>query len=78
MFVHKVPTSLMAIETNNNIIGYTTNAHNRLLSSGGSSGGRILQWFLIAHECSKLIHDSRRGSTASAERQPSRARVRRW
>ncbi|KAH7028573.1 amidase signature domain-containing protein [Macrophomina phaseolina] len=34
-----VPTSLMALETNNNIIGYTTNAHNRLLSSGGSSGG---------------------------------------
>jgi len=34
-----VPTSLMAIETNNNIIGYTWNAHNRLLSSGGSSGG---------------------------------------
>ncbi|EME85207.1 uncharacterized protein MYCFIDRAFT_54362 [Pseudocercospora fijiensis CIRAD86] len=34
-----VPSSLMAIETNNNIIGYTTNAHNRLLSSGGSSGG---------------------------------------
>lgn len=34
-----VPTSLMAIETNNNIIGYTKNAHNRLLSSGGSSGG---------------------------------------
>ncbi|KAL4965404.1 amidase signature domain-containing protein [Aspergillus stella-maris] len=34
-----VPTSLMAIETNNNIVGYTTNPHNRLLSSGGSSGG---------------------------------------
>ncbi|KAB2573462.1 Acetamidase [Lasiodiplodia theobromae] len=34
-----VPTSLMGIETNNNIIGYTSNAHNRLLSSGGSSGG---------------------------------------
>ncbi|KAH7370846.1 amidase signature domain-containing protein [Rhexocercosporidium sp. MPI-PUGE-AT-0058] len=34
-----VPTSLMAIETNNNIIGYTTNPYNRLLSSGGSSGG---------------------------------------
>ena len=34
-----VPASLMAIETNNNIIGYTWNAHNRLLSSGGSSGG---------------------------------------
>ncbi|CAK1357398.1 Acetamidase [Cercospora beticola] len=34
-----VPTSLMAIETNNNIVGYTKNAHNRLLSSGGSSGG---------------------------------------
>ncbi|KZF19210.1 amidase [Xylona heveae TC161] len=34
-----VPSSLMAIETNNNIVGYTTNPHNRLLSSGGSSGG---------------------------------------
>ncbi|KAH9832442.1 Amidase enzyme [Teratosphaeria destructans] len=34
-----VPTSLMAIETNNNIIGYTTNALDRRLSSGGSSGG---------------------------------------
>ncbi|OAA54531.1 Amidase [Niveomyces insectorum RCEF 264] len=34
-----VPTSLMAIETNNNLIGYTLNAANRLLSSGGSSGG---------------------------------------
>ncbi|OJJ05975.1 hypothetical protein ASPVEDRAFT_139371 [Aspergillus versicolor CBS 583.65] len=34
-----VPTSLMCIETNNNIVGYTTNPHNRLLSSGGSSGG---------------------------------------
>ncbi|KAK4141485.1 amidase signature domain-containing protein [Dichotomopilus funicola] len=34
-----VPTSLMAIETNNNIVGYTLNAANRLLSSGGSSGG---------------------------------------
>ncbi|KAL7786732.1 acetamidase [Trichoderma ceciliae] len=33
------PTSLMAIETNNNIIGYTTNPYNRSLSSGGSSGG---------------------------------------
>ncbi|KAF9888995.1 hypothetical protein FE257_008165 [Aspergillus nanangensis] len=34
-----VPTSLMAIETNNNIVGYTTNPYNRCLSSGGSSGG---------------------------------------
>ncbi|KAI0944360.1 hypothetical protein AcW1_002093 [Taiwanofungus camphoratus] len=34
-----VPTSLMAIETNNNIIGYTWNPRNRHLSSGGSSGG---------------------------------------
>ncbi|KAI0314320.1 amidase signature domain-containing protein [Amylostereum chailletii] len=34
-----VPTSLMAIETNNNIMGYTWNPRNRLLSSGGSSGG---------------------------------------
>lgn len=30
---------MQAIETNNNIIGYTLNAANRLLSSGGSSGG---------------------------------------
>lgn len=29
-----------AIETNNNTVGYTTNPHNRLLSSGGSSGGK--------------------------------------
>ncbi|PWY91342.1 amidase [Aspergillus sclerotioniger CBS 115572] len=34
-----VPTSLMAMETNNNIIGYTVNPFNRLLSSAGSSGG---------------------------------------
>lgn len=34
-----VPTSLMTIETNNNIIDYTWNAFNRMLSSGGSSGG---------------------------------------
>lgn len=34
-----VPTSLMTGETNNNIIGYTWNPKNRLLSSGGSSGG---------------------------------------
>ncbi|KAK4244361.1 amidase signature domain-containing protein [Corynascus novoguineensis] len=34
-----VPPGLMTIETNNNIIGYTLNAANRLLSSGGSSGG---------------------------------------
>ncbi|KAK0515032.1 hypothetical protein JMJ35_002411 [Cladonia borealis] len=34
-----VPTGLMAIETNNNIVGYTWNAFNRHLSSGGSSGG---------------------------------------
>ncbi|KAF2767932.1 amidase signature enzyme, partial [Teratosphaeria nubilosa] len=34
-----VPTSLMAVETNNNIIGYTANALDRRLSSGGSSGG---------------------------------------
>ena len=34
-----VPHSLMRGETVNNIIGYTQNARNRLLSSGGSSGG---------------------------------------
>lgn len=34
-----VPHTLMAGETVNNIIGYTQNAANRLLSSGGSSGG---------------------------------------
>jgi len=34
-----VPHTLMAGETMNNIIGYTQNAGNRLLSSGGSSGG---------------------------------------
>ncbi|KAF2211613.1 hypothetical protein CERZMDRAFT_43002 [Cercospora zeae-maydis SCOH1-5] len=34
-----VPHSLMAGETVNNIIGYTFNSRNRLLSSGGSSGG---------------------------------------
>ena len=34
-----VPHSLMSGETNNNIIGYTTNPKNRNLSCGGSSGG---------------------------------------
>ncbi|KAJ5352575.1 hypothetical protein N7452_001549 [Penicillium brevicompactum] len=34
-----VPTTLMAGETANNIIGYTSNPTNRHLSSGGSSGG---------------------------------------
>ena len=34
-----VPHSLMAGETVNNIIGYTTNPKNRNLSCGGSSGG---------------------------------------
>lgn len=34
-----VPHTLMAGETANNIIGYTWNAKNRLLSCGGSSGG---------------------------------------
>ncbi|KAF4151134.1 hypothetical protein CNMCM6069_004487 [Aspergillus lentulus] len=34
-----VPTTLMAGETVNHIIKYTTNPQNRLLSSGGSSGG---------------------------------------
>lgn len=34
-----VPTTLMTTETVNNIIGYTWNPQNRLLSSGGSSGG---------------------------------------
>lgn len=34
-----VPATLMAGETINNIIGYTWNPKNRLLSCGGSSGG---------------------------------------
>ncbi|KIM75823.1 hypothetical protein PILCRDRAFT_13322 [Piloderma croceum F 1598] len=34
-----VPTSLMAIETNNHITGYTWNPRNRHPSLGGSSGG---------------------------------------
>ncbi|KAJ5982591.1 hypothetical protein N7451_012691 [Penicillium sp. IBT 35674x] len=34
-----VPTTLMAGETRNNIIGYTWNPKNRHLSCGGSSGG---------------------------------------
>ncbi|KAJ5595127.1 Amidase [Penicillium hispanicum] len=34
-----VPATLMSGETVNNIIGYTWNPKNRLLSSGGSSGG---------------------------------------
>lgn len=34
-----VPSTLMSGETVNNIIGYTWNPKNRLLSSGGSSGG---------------------------------------
>ncbi|EED17167.1 general amidase GmdA, putative [Talaromyces stipitatus ATCC 10500] len=34
-----VPHTLMAGETVNNIIGYTWNPKNRLLSAGGSSGG---------------------------------------
>ncbi|CAG7937487.1 unnamed protein product [Penicillium nalgiovense] len=34
-----VPATLMVGETMNNIIGYTWNPKNRLLSSGGSSGG---------------------------------------
>jgi amidase len=34
-----VPHTLMCGETVNNIIGYTQNPKNRLLSSGGSSGG---------------------------------------
>lgn len=34
-----VPATLMSGETINNIIGYTWNPKNRLLSSGGSSGG---------------------------------------
>ncbi|ORX36939.1 amidase signature domain-containing protein [Kockovaella imperatae] len=33
------PQSLLAIETNNNIYGRTTNPYNRDLSAGGSSGG---------------------------------------
>ncbi|KAG0137617.1 amidase signature domain-containing protein [Tuber indicum] len=34
-----VPSGLMSGETVNNIVGYTWNPKNRLLSSGGSSGG---------------------------------------
>lgn len=34
-----VPHTLMCGETINNIVGYTYNSKNRLLSSGGSSGG---------------------------------------
>lgn len=34
-----VPMTLMSAETANNIIGYVPNPKNRLLSSGGSSGG---------------------------------------
>lgn len=34
-----VPHTLMAGETINNIIGYTFNPRNRMLSAGGSSGG---------------------------------------
>lgn len=34
-----VPHTMMTGETVNNIVGYTLNARNRLLSSGGSSGG---------------------------------------
>jgi len=34
-----VPHTLMCGETINNVIGYTYNSKNRLLSSGGSSGG---------------------------------------
>ena len=34
-----VPHTLMSGETNNNILGYTTNPKNRNLSCGGSSGG---------------------------------------
>ena len=33
---------LQAVETNNTIQGYTYNAHNRNLSSGGSSGGKCI------------------------------------
>ena len=34
-----VPTAMMIAETVNNIYGRTTNPRNRLLTSGGSSGG---------------------------------------
>jgi amidase len=34
-----LPMTLMAGETNNNIVGYTLNPKNRFLSAGGSSGG---------------------------------------
>ncbi|CAK7212074.1 hypothetical protein SBRCBS47491_001346 [Sporothrix bragantina] len=34
-----LPHTVMSAETWNNIVGYTRNPHNRLMSSGGSSGG---------------------------------------
>lgn len=34
-----VPTAMMIAETVNNVYGRTTNPRNRLLTSGGSSGG---------------------------------------
>jgi amidase len=34
-----VPMTLMAGETNNNIVGFCLNPKNRFLSAGGSSGG---------------------------------------
>jgi amidase len=34
-----LPHTVMAMETWNNIVGYTLNPHNRLMTCGGSSGG---------------------------------------
>jgi amidase len=34
-----LPHTVMSLETFNNIVGYTYNPHNRLMSCGGSSGG---------------------------------------
>lgn len=34
-----LPHTLMSMETWNNIVGFTYNPHNRLMSCGGSSGG---------------------------------------
>ncbi|CAE6458464.1 unnamed protein product [Rhizoctonia solani] len=45
------PQSLFVFETSSNIYGYTTNPYNRLLSSGGSSGG---EGALIAARASLL------------------------
>jgi len=62
-----VPTSLMAIETNNNIVGLTMNPHNRLLSAGGSSGGEAA---LLALRGSLIGLGSDVGKCNSPSQQP--------